>query len=677
MKKSVKVNNRGIDSSGITKDHKEAIAELIWNSFDAMATSVHISFDTNETDYIESIKIIDNGHGINIEDIDETFGSFLDSKKKKSFQRSSYIRGKKGKGRFSFSAFANKAIWHTVFKSDKGLLEYDITVAKGAKENYDTENQKIVHNKPTGTILILSELFNVTAFSFTNDEFKNFLSQQFGWFLFLNKGNNYSISINDEPIKYEYLIGDSEEKIIKINDDNNVRYSFDITYIRWNEKMGDKCYYYLLNTGKYEKAKVLTSYNNNAIEFHHSVFVKSTFFDDFVYNIKETDSPAIGKNQRHPVYKRLSSELDNFVEKKQKEFVKENAAVKLIDNYERKGIIPQFSNSKLGKAQKKDLIVVVKEIYATQPKIFKSLKDEQAKTVIGFLNLLLNSEERDHIINIIDSVTKLSPEERLSLSNVIAKSKLSNIIKAIKLLESRFTTVEILRKLVFDNSQFTTERDHVQKAIQENYWLFGEQFHIVSADEPFETALKEYLYILDGIKSSEKQKITNSQKQRRMDLFICRKRAVPDLLDHEYTIEENVIVELKRPSVKIGIEQYRQVEDYLEIIIKESQFNSQKRKWKFFLISKEIDGAVSKKYETMKDKNKRYLVNEVGNYEIYAMTWDDIFHSFEIKHKFLFDKLDFDKKVLADELKSMGFEFGKKGSDKMTNEVIELSTNNN
>ena len=44
------------------------------------------------------------------------------------------------------------------------------------------------------------------------------------------------------------------------------------------------------------------------------------------------------------------------------------------------------------------------------------------------------------------------------------------------------------------------------------------------------------------------------------------------------------MVELKRPSVSIGKEQYRQIEDYLEFILNEYQFNSQTRRWKFYAI---------------------------------------------------------------------------------------------
>ena len=58
---------------------------------------------------------------------------------------------------------------------------------------------------------------------------------------------------------------------------------------------------------------------------------------------------------------------------------------------------------------------------------------------------------------------------------------------------------------------------------------------------------------------------------------------LPDL-----TIEENIIVELKRPSVVIGSEQFQQVERYLRFIIEEERFNSLRRNWKFILFGKKV-----------------------------------------------------------------------------------------
>lgn len=82
MQLSLSVKDKSIETSGITKDYKEALCEFIWNSFEANATEVIISYTKNELSGINSICISDNGDGIVYEDIEDTFGTFLASKKK-------------------------------------------------------------------------------------------------------------------------------------------------------------------------------------------------------------------------------------------------------------------------------------------------------------------------------------------------------------------------------------------------------------------------------------------------------------------------------------------------------------------------------------------------------------------------------------------------------------------
>lgn len=74
------------------------------------------------------------------------------------------------------------------------------------------------------------------------------------------------------------------------------------------------------------------------------------------------------------------------------------------------------------------------------------------------------------------------------------------------MMHNRFKSVEYLKTLVYDLTKFTTERDHIQKVIEKCFWLFGEQYNLVSADATFEKALAEYVYILDGKDKKEKLK---------------------------------------------------------------------------------------------------------------------------------------------------------------------------
>ena len=40
----------------------------------------------------------------------------------------------------------------------------------------------------------------------------------------------------------------------------------------------------------------------------------------------------------------------------------------------------------------------------------------------------------------------------------------------------------------------------------------------------------------------------------------------------------------------------------------------------------------------------------MDNYEVYALTWDDVFKSFELRHAPLLKRLNYDREQLAEEL---------------------------
>ncbi|MEH6306810.1 ATP-binding protein [Olivibacter sp. CPCC 100613] len=658
MDNKVSINNHSVESAGITKSYKEAICELIWNGFDANASRVDIVFKSNSIDYVNELQIVDNGTGIHLATLHQTFGAFLDSVKRESVNRSSYVRGKKGKGRFSFIAFAQKAIWSTTFfdeQSDK-MLDYDIMIDASNKDIYKDNNKRISKKNSTGTVVTLSNLFGVSGYSFDCSEFLNHLKSEFGWYLLLNRSKNFKLCINGCPIEYHDIIADNEVFHRIIADIQNVEFTFRITYIRWHDKIGDKFYCYFLNQAQKELFKQLTSFNNNAIGFYHSVYVESSFFDDFVPTDGDHTGRLFGANLNSSVFKVLVKELQHIIADKQKVFVRSKGADKLIDHFDRKGILPKFRSNKYDQEKRKDLMAVIKEIYCIQPKIFKGLNETQERTSVAFINLLLESDEREHILSILDDIVHLRREEREGLAILLKKTSLSRITRTISLIENRFATIGLLKKMVFDLKRFTTERDHIQHAIAENYWLFGEQFHLVTANENFEKLLSKYLCILDGgtIEKMDLTAIKDKEKNRRPDVFLCRQRSVPDALYQDEEMEENVMVELKRPSVIIGKQQLRQIEDYMDFVSRQDAFNSQTRQWKFFVVSNRVDSYILKQYEEFKNRGKRFLVKSWGNLEIFAMTWDDVFRIFYTRHKYLLDKLDFDKEVLQEELQLKG-----------------------
>ncbi|WP_243349366.1 ATP-binding protein [Parabacteroides sp. FAFU027] len=670
-KHTTKITSKSVEQSGLPTDYRKAIAEYIWNGFDANASEIQITISYNEINFIDHFSITDNGTGINIESIDDTFGNFLDSQKSQTFNKDGFVKGKKGKGRFSFGHFSNKAIWNTVYKTENdNYLNYKIEIDKSSLNHFNTSDKIISKVKTTGTTVSFESFTKLTADLIINESFYDYLACEFGWFLFLNKDSGYSIKVNGYEIDYLSII----DKALDFNETFD-DYPFDIKFIRWRKNIGDKYYYYFLNPEKKEIERKHTSFNNKTEDFHHSVYIESPYFENF--RLSNSDLPKLDlgfKDQNDKVFKALLEFLKDKLSIEEKLFIKELKANELILKFNKQKIFPIFKSGKYEQLRKVDLETVVKEIYCIQPKIFQGLNIQQSKTIVGFLNLLLDSEQREDILNILDKIVQLSDAERTELSNVLNRTKLSAIVSLVKLLRNRYLTVQGLKALVFDFEKFTNERDHIQQVVESNYWLFGEQYHLVSADQNLEILLNNYLSFLeDGNK--EYQKINSKSRLKRPDIFIARQSSKPDTINNELEIEENIIVELKRPSVVIGKSQFDQIEEYIRLIIKEPRFSSELRCWKLYLIGKDVDEWIIDRYESQKSKGQRFLVESVRNYEIYALKWDDLFKLFDIRHKHLINKLEF-KESIIDELSENGLLDGKDKSSVLTNELISMVKTN-
>ncbi|PIH05227.1 ATP-binding protein [Clostridium combesii] len=669
MRRKMKVVNESVDTAGISKDYKVCISEYIWNSFDAKATTVSIDFEINSLGGLEFLSIKDNGTGIIFEDLDKTFERFLSSQKV-AMQKEEYLHGHKGKGRFSFTSFAENALWETVYNDGEKNYKYSINIKKTDKDYFDT-SEKVYCTDKCGTKLTIGGIGNLQNEHITNNEFKEYLNEKFACFLYLNRNKDYNINIKGVPLDYMEFIDESLSAEYKLNIDDNY---FNIHFIKWTGKINEKYFFHFNDTNGVEKYRQHTSYNNKKVGFPHSVYIISDYFKNFKENIDE-DKQIDGQTSilSHPspkdkIFKELIRKLKEIVNERYKFFVKSQAP-KLIDKLDQEGAFPKFGNDKYGMMKKEDLKEVLVEICAVQPKIF-NCHIEQKKTIIGFLNLLLDTDEREGVINIMDSITSLTSDERKELNDVLRKTTLSRIIRTVSTIQNRLKVIEALKILVYDKTKFTNERDHIQKIIEENYWLFGEQYHMVSADKNFEVALSQYLYLLDGYKNLEEYKINNKDRLRRPDIFICRKRPVE--YSNSTEKEENIIVELKAPSVILDKDIYRQVDDYMDLIMSQSKFGSSLRTWKFIMISTKVDRYIESLYESASRYNKNFLVRPGKDYEIYAMTWDDVFKNFEISHKYILNKLEFDKTIIKDEIEKLSDKEGREFVNEMVEEILKM-----
>jgi len=101
-----------ITSEGIKKHFKsiepvQAIFELVWNSLDANCSSVRVSVDWNDLGGLERVQVVDDGDGVNVQNIDNNFAKFNESNKKTDHDK----HGSHGRGRLAFHKLSERAIW--------------------------------------------------------------------------------------------------------------------------------------------------------------------------------------------------------------------------------------------------------------------------------------------------------------------------------------------------------------------------------------------------------------------------------------------------------------------------------------------------------------------------------------------------------------------------------------
>ncbi len=145
------------------------------------------------------------------------------------------------------------------------------------------------------------------------------------------------------------------------------------------------------------------------------------------------------------------------------------------------------------------------------------------------------------------------------------------------------------------------------------------------------------------------KKVEHPNKYKEMDIFACRQNILSNRI-------ENIVIELKHPNIKLGRNQYVQVDKYLETILSEPDFNATNMSWEFYLIGNDFDGSgfIERQIESNANHGIPSLIHwhDKGRVKVYAKKWSEVFTEFEVKHKFLNEKLKLERNQLTNEFES-------------------------
>jgi DNA topoisomerase VI subunit B len=178
----VEVNAKGIKNRLKSIKPHRAIAEYIWNGFDAGANTIKIDYLATEVGDIYELSISDNGNGMPFKEVHNKFKPVLSSEKRDSEVQHTLVHGKNGLGRLTFHHFAQTAIWKTCYKTGNKFFEYTITADEGNIDQYDPSEENECVNHKTGTIVNFNNIFDLSDY-YIKHTLKAFLKKEFEWFL--------------------------------------------------------------------------------------------------------------------------------------------------------------------------------------------------------------------------------------------------------------------------------------------------------------------------------------------------------------------------------------------------------------------------------------------------------------------------------------------------------------
>ena len=644
MDTSVAITSIGIKKLLKRFSPETAIAEYVWNGFDAKADQVYIDYKKNQLGDITEISVTDNGEGILPQDLDAKFRPFFQSNRVVELntpRNHSIPRGKQGVGRLTFFTFANLATWKTCARDGNRTVQQSIVINGNNLKDFSNTEDVCENTSPSGTTVTFTEISDLSEDAFRADVLP-YLRAEFAWYLELTKSRHSSLSINGTALDYELIVRESETFARSLQDTKD---AFSFIFKAWTCKLNrEYSKYYFINSKGEEVWKCNTTLNNKGDNFYHSLYVQSAFFDTLLWTKHESDdeNDELFLSQKHPAFKELMVVMSRYLHEKREPHIEEFTQ-KLIATYEAENVFPTFNNSPVGQYEKHLLETTVRELYKVEPQIFSNLNTQQKKAFIELLNAMLEMGADDRLLEIVAAIAKLTPEQRSEFAAVLHFTSMSAITKTIGMVKDRVQTISNLKELVFKPSLEANERDHLQKLLEKHYWIFGEQYTLVTAEEPdFEEALRRFLYILRG--ESKKVSLDDADKNKEMDIFCVRK----DI--HRDTVE-SIVVELKRPDVNLSSDELEQVKKYMRTILKEDRFNADNHYWTFYLIGNDFskDGAIQAELESNKNHGEPSLAFRTGNCKIYVKRWSEVFSEFECRYKFILEKLELDKVKLLEE----------------------------
>lgn len=575
-------NNRNI-----TSRYDIALTELIANAWDAGATKVNITIPTK---YHEKLIIEDNGTGMTLAELQKrwlTLGynrlkhqglEVVFPKEIKDKKRIAY--GHNGIGRHSMFCFNNNYQLET-WKDNKSVT-CDVTLSEGDsafKLDNIKESRKIGHGTKL-SVFVTQNLPDIEAC-------KHILSARYLY------DPEFEICINGEVVQLEDHKGLVNKEIIEVDGIKLEMYVID------SSVSGSKSAYHgiafwvgnrLVGTPSWELGDRMLRDGRTRLAKTHTIIVKC---DDLINEVQPDWTGFFDNNLIEKVYDAVAKYVNKIIRDIFSSKSEETKIETVRANRNEIEELPIYSQHEIAD--------FVDDLVESQPEI-------SLENLNNAVSALINIEKSKSGTNLLEKLSKFSPDDIESLNKLLENWNVNDILKTMDEIDNRILVIEAIERLC--DKKDTDELHTLHPLVAQARWLFGPEYdsEMYISNKTLKTIVRD---ILKGKGYKELK-----EENRRPDLIFFNQSTIIASSFNDWNNSKKLqetkrilIVELKKGGFTIKEHEIMQALSYVNALKFSGSFPADVK------ISAYVVG------NTIEPKMSDTLKNENNNIEIIATTY--------------------------------------------------------
>jgi hypothetical protein len=615
----------------------QALAELIWNAFDADAHDVRVAVDRDASGLLQRIRVVDDGHGIPLADAPALFKSLGGSWKrtlKRSLVENRVLHGEEGKGRFRALALGRVVEWRvTVVPADRLVpIQYTITIVRDNPQRAIISDPVTAPGGKSGVEVTISELpkqWDIEG----NEALLNEITEIAA--LYLTNYKQVQLAVAGIRVDAAEQIGAKRSFDLRPIESGGRIDWVQLDVIEWKSGM-DRALHLCTQTG-FPVGRLPA--NVFAPGFSFTAYMRSPFITAL------NEENAIGVAEMIPEMNASIEEARGVL----KEHFKDRAADRvkdLVKGWKSEHVYPyeEEPRSKVEEVQRQVFDVVAVSVATALPEMQTG---EQLSRKFQ-LRMLRQAIERGpaELQLIITEVLHLPQKKREELARLLRRTSLTNIISASKLVADRLEFIDALQQMLFrtDLRANFKERQQLHRLLAANTWLFGEEYNLTVSDKDLTEVLRKHRAaggLTNGIVDDEPvlRPVGTPKGRRRgiVDLVLSRK--IPTPFANEL---HHLVIELKAPKKLLAAEDTLQIKSYAYAVSDDERFKGVDARWTFWLVGNDLSSFVERELKNSEGRRGLLQQEPGASLTIYVRRWSELIHEARARLEFVQKELNYE-----------------------------------